>query len=55
MTRVVIYVEGGVVTTAFAEHDDLIVEVIDADDLKVEGKNPQKALRSATRGMTEVY
>ncbi len=55
MTRVVIYVQGGVVTGAFANDGGIAVEVIDADDLKVEGKNPEKAWRSATRGMTEVY
>jgi hypothetical protein len=57
-TKVVVCVSGGTVQAIFSNDPDIVVEMIDHDNLKEEGKDVDertKVYENATEGMTQIY
>jgi hypothetical protein len=42
MRRVAIYVEGGVVNAVIVDFEDVVVDLVDADNMKADGKSREE-------------
>ena len=58
MTKILVYVEGGVVQSVLSDNPNIKVEVFDVDNLKTEDiskKDIQKEWGKKAEGMVDIY